>query len=47
MYDVVEKKYLLIDFDNGGVIPRELTSKDDFLKGYPEEEMKRYGEYLI
>jgi hypothetical protein len=45
MYDVVEKKYLLIDFDNGGVNSRELTSQDDFLKGYPKEEMKRHGEY--
>jgi hypothetical protein len=43
MHDVVENKYVLIDFDNGGKFPLKIHKNDDLLKGYPLDEMKRNG----
>jgi hypothetical protein len=41
MYDVVGKKFVLIDFDNGGKSPLKFYTTDDLLIGFPADEMKQ------
>jgi hypothetical protein len=47
MYDIVEEKYTVIDFDNGGKSPLRLSNDELLVKYYPLDEMKRNGEKVL